>query len=79
MRLPRMTKRRLMIAVAVAFLVWVRNQFWPPDWVEVTVHRVPAGVRYLHLIADGSAGPRTLLWYHFEARPAHLSSGQSRG
>src|SRR5207248_2092442 len=47
-----------------ALLVWVRNQFSPPDWVEVTIRRVPAGVRHLYLIADGPAGARTLLWYH---------------
>ncbi len=60
---------RLSAVLAVALLVWVRSQFSPPDWVEVTVHRVPTGVRHLHLIADGPAGPRTLLWYHSKVIP----------
>jgi hypothetical protein len=60
---------RLSAVLAVALLIWIRNQFSPPDWVEVTVHRVPAGVRHLYLLADGRAGPRTLLWYHFKVIP----------
>jgi hypothetical protein len=60
---------RLSAVLAVALLIWVRNQLWPPDWVEVTVRRVPAGVHHLYLLADDRAGPRTLLWYHSKVIP----------
>jgi hypothetical protein len=66
MRAPgvRFYARLLMVVVAVVLFWWVRNLFSPPDWVEVTIHRVPAGVRHLYLIADGPEGARTLLWYY---------------
>jgi hypothetical protein len=62
-------KVRLSAVLAVVLLVWLRNQFSPPDWVEVTVRRVPVGIRRLHLIADGPAGARTLLWYYSKVFP----------
>ena len=52
----RFFRRSMMVLVAVALFVCVRNVFSPPDWVDVTIHRVPSGVKHLYLIADGNSG-----------------------
>jgi hypothetical protein len=65
----RLYARSLMVVVAVALFLWVRNLFSPPDWVEVTIHRVPKGVQHLYLIADGHSGAHRLLWYHSKVLP----------
>jgi hypothetical protein len=56
--------------MAVVLFLCVRNFFSPPDWVEVTIHRVPDGVQHLYLIAEDRAGAHRLLWYHSKVFPS---------
>jgi hypothetical protein len=61
----RTKKRWLLLIVGVIVVgLWLRSLGCPPDWVEVHLSDVPAGMKPLYLIADDGKSVRAMHWYH---------------